>query len=240
MNYIFNIDAGGIFSKYMFGIQNAVNHELNSIYLKITDLRTIENAFDFVLEQKYEDNSYTINCKNFGSYGKTNPIELSPKFNEYKELIKKIKIKQTILDKVDEYVEKLNINENTIGVHLRLTDMDIHHKKDYGILTFENYLANMDITKQYFIASDNHESIQKLTQIFGDNVKYIPNIIRCDKETNDSTILQLDNFKNEQFWIEAFIEMLLLSKCSKIICRTSNLINASIIHSDNIKEIIRL
>lgn len=240
MNYIFDIEAGGVFSKYMFGVQNAVKHEFNSMYLNTTDPRTIPNVFDFVLHQKIEDDSYRINCENLGTYDKKNPIEYSPNFNQYKELVKKIKIKQTILDKVNEYIKKLNINENTIGVHLRLTDMNIHHIKQYGVLTFENFLSNMDTTKEYFIASDNHESIQKLKQIFGDKIKYIPQMIRCEKESDDSTMLQIDNFKNEQFWVEAFIEMLILSKCKKIICRTSNLINASIIHSNNINEIIRL
>jgi hypothetical protein len=240
INYVFDIDAGGIFSKYMFGVQNAIKHEFDSMYLNITDNRTISNAFDFVLDQKIETDSYRINCENLGTYDKINTIENSPNFNNYKELVKKIKIKQTILDKVDEYVEKLNITEKTIGVHLRLTDMNIHHIKQYGSLSFENFLSNMDTNKDYFIASDNHESIEKLKQIFGDKIKYIPNMIRCERETDDSTLLQIDNFKNEQFWVEAFIEMLILSKCNKIICRTSNLINASIVHSNNINEIIRL
>jgi hypothetical protein len=240
MNYIFDIDAGGIFSKYMFAIQNAIRHNFDSMYLNVTDDRTISNVFDFVLDQKIEDEFVRINCENIGSYSKINPIEDSPNFNSYKELVKKIKIKQNILDKVNEYIKKLNINENTVGVHIRLTDMNIHHVNQYGSLCFENFLSNMDITKDYFIASDNHESIERLKQIFGSKIKYIPNMIRCEKETDDSTLLQIDNFKNEQFWVEAFIEMLILARCGKIICRTSNLINASIVHSNNINEIIRL
>lgn len=240
MNYRFDIDAGGIFSKYMFGIQNAINYDFESLYLNITDERTISNAFDFVLDQKIQDISTTISCKNLGTYDKKNPIEKSVNFNIYKELIKNIKIKKNILNKVDEYIKNLNIDENTIGVHVRLTDMNIHHEKQYGVLTFENFVSNMTTDNNYFIASDNHESIQKLNEIFGNNIKYVPEMIRCEKENDDSTILQIDNFKNEKFWVESFIEMLLLSKCNKIVCRTSNLINASIIHSNNIKEIIRL
>jgi hypothetical protein len=240
MNYIFDIDAGGIFSKYMFAIQNAVNHNFTSIYLNVTDDRTTPNAFDFVLEQEIKNEFFRLNCENLGTYDKETPIEKSTNFNQYKELVKKIKIKQNLLDKVDEYVKNLNIDENTIGVHLRLTDMNIHHVKQYGVLSFENFISNMDTSKNYFIASDNHESIQKLKEFFGDKIKYVPNMIRCEKETDDSTILQIDNFKNEQFWVEAFIEMLILAKCGKIICRTSNLINASLVHSNNINEIIRL
>jgi len=240
MNYIFDIDAGGIFSKYMFGVQNAIKYDFDSIYLNIIDDRTIPNAFDFVLDQKIQNTFTKILCENLGTYDKKTPIENSINFNYYKELAEKIKIKQTILNKVNKYVKKFNINENTIGVHLRLTDMNIHHKKQYGVLTFENFVSNMDTNKDYFIASDNHESIQKLKEIFGDKIKYVPKMIRCEKENDDSTILQIDNFKNKKFWVESFIEMLLLSKCGKVICRTSNLINTSIIHSNNIKEIIRI
>lgn len=240
MDCIFDINAGGIFSKYMFGIQNAAKHEFDSLYFNIIDSRTSPNSFDFVLDQKISDDFYRVNCENLGTYDKKNHIEKSENFNIYKNIVKKIKIKQTILDKVEEYIKKLNINENTIGVHLRLTDMNIHHITQYGVLKFEYYLSNMDVNKDYFIASDNHESIEKLVGIFGDKIKYIPKMIRCEKESDDSTILQIDNFKNEEFWVEAFIEMLILSKCNKIICRTSNLINSSIIHSNNISEIIRL
>jgi hypothetical protein len=240
VNHIFDIEAGGIFSKYMFAIQNAINFEINSVYLNVIDNRTISNVFDFVLEQKIEKESNRITCENLGSYSKKNPIEKSPNINQYKEFIKKIKIKQNIYDIVDEYISSLNINENTIGVHIRLTDMNIHHIKQYGCLTFNDFLLNMDESKDYFVASDNHESIHKLKEIFGDKIKYIPKMIRCEKENDDSTLLQIENFKNEQFWVEAFIEMLILSRCNKIICRTSNLINTSIIYSNNLKEIIRL
>lgn len=240
MNYRFDIDAGGIFSKYMFGIQNAIKYDFESFYLNIIDERTNSNAFDFVLNQKIQDMFTTISCKNLGTYSKKNPIEKSINFNIYKELVKKIEIKKNILNKVDKYVKNLNIDENTIGVHIRLTDMNIHHESQYGTLTLESFISNMSADKNYFIASDNHESIQKLKEIFGNNIKYVPKMIRCEKETDDSTILQIDNFKNKKFWIESFIEMLLLSKCNKIVCRTSNLVNASIIHSNSIKEIIRL
>jgi hypothetical protein len=240
MNYKLDIGAGGIFSKYMFGLQNAAKYNCESFYLNVTDDRVVPFGFDFVLDQDKVEEFTTIPCENLGTYDKKNPIEKSIYYNIYKDLIKKIKIKKEILDKVNEYVEKFNIDDNTVGVHIRLTDMNIHHQKQYGILTFDDFVSKISLDKNIFVASDNHESIKKLQEIFGDNIKFIPEMIRCEKETDDSTILQIDNFKNEQFWIESFIEMLLLSKCGKLICRTSNLSNASILHSNKIKEIIRL
>jgi hypothetical protein len=240
INYVLDIEAGGIFSKYMFAIQNGVKHKFDSIYLNVIDDRTISNAFDFVLDQQYQNDCFRIKCENLGTYDKSNPIETSENFNNYQNFVNLLKIKQSILDEVETYVKELNINKNTVGVHLRLTDMNIHHVKQYGVLSFEDFVSNMDISKEYFVASDNHESIQKLKNIFGDKIKFIPKMIRCENEYDDSTTLQLSNFRNERFWVEAFIEMLILSKCNTIICRTSNLINASILHSKTINKIIRL
>ena len=91
-----------------------------------------------------------------------------------------------------------------------------------------------------FVASDNEESILKLKTIFGNRISYVPNLIRAKTEIEDSSTLQSDNFRSTKFWQEAFLEMLLLSKCSTLICRTSNVANMAIISSNSIKKIIML
>lgn len=40
--------------------------------------------------------------------------------------------------------------------------------------------------------------------------------------------LQFDMVNSEEFWVDSFLDMLSLSKCGDIICRVSNLNNASI------------
>jgi hypothetical protein len=136
--------------------------------------------------------------------------------------------------------KKIGIDDSTVGVHVRLTDMNIIHGKDYGVLSFEDFKTQLNPDTKYFISSDNNESINKLKELFGNNINYVKDMIRSEFENENSESLRLNNFKNPQFWIESFLEMLLLSKCGTLICRSSNLSNASIINSKTIKNIIRL
>lgn len=240
MNCSLNIDAGGIFSKYMFGVQNAILHECDSYYFNITDYRTNSDMFNYVLDQPYDSSYLAFDCINLGSYHKLNPIENSNNFTKYIEVVNKLKFNKELIEKVDYYVKKMGINNSTVGVHIRLTDMNIKHEKDYGVLSFEHFKYHLNPDTKYFISSDNNESISKLKELYGDNINYVEDMIRADFEHTDSTLLQINNFKNPQLWIDAFIEMLLLSKCGTLICRSSNLSNASIINSKTIKNIIRL
>jgi len=261
--------AGGIFSKYILGIRNAVLHEADSYYLNIIDPRTNPNMFDSVLDQtlipddttEVEDSftpvnrhfksravSYVnykeIDCESsLSNYSKFNPIENSSNLPKYSEIIKKINLKKELLDKVEYYQNKFNIDENTVGVHIRLTDMNMYHASDYGVVSFEDFKSHLKPDVKYFVASDNDESLKKLKALFGDNVNYVDDLLRAVFENNDTTSMFLNNpvvFKNKQFWFEAFLEMLLLSKCGSLICRTSDLSNVAVIYSKTIKNIIRL
>lgn len=240
MNCNLNISAGGIFSKYMFGVQNAIKHNYDSYYFNIIDKRTDSDMFNYVLDQQYDSNHQNINCDNLGSYHKLNPIENSSNYTKYVEVINKLKFNKKLLKKVKYYEKKIGIDDSTVGVHVRLTDMNIIHGKDYGVLSFEDFKTQLNPDTKYFISSDNNESINKLKELYGNNIKYVKGMIRSEFENENSESIQLNNFKNPQFWIESFLEMLLLSKCGTLVCRSSNLSNAAIINSKTIKNIIRL
>jgi hypothetical protein len=241
MKYTINIDAGGIFSKYMTGIQNAYYlKEIDRLYFNSVDRRLKENMFNYIFKQKEYGYPFSINCKNFPAYSRENPIELSNKLIEYKNLAKVLKLRTTVQDKINHFVSKFNINNNSIGVHIRLCDMNQRHCKEYGIVHFEDFVKHMNINQHYFVSSDNEESLIKLKSMFNNNISYIPNLIRGDTEISDTFDLQIKNFSNPMFWEEAFIEMFLLSKCSGLICRTSNLANAAIINSNSIKKVISI
>jgi hypothetical protein len=247
-----NINAGGIFSKYIFGIKNAILHEADSYYLNVVDTaRTNSDIFDNILDQTLSfddtiDSDNIINevdCQHLGNYTKFNPIEDSPNLPKYSEIIKKFKIKKELLDEVKYYQDKFNIDESTVGVHIRLTDMNLYHGDDYGWLSFEDFKSKMNPDVKYFVASDNYESLKKLKELYGDNINYVDGLIRAQLETDDTSIMFLNNpvvFKNKQFWHDAFLEMLLLSKCGELICRTSDLSNVAVIYSETIKKITRL
>lgn len=242
MNYKFNITGGGIFSKYMLAVQNSIYYEIDNIFLNITDDRTDSNMFNNIFKQKDNLDYNIINCQILPSYCSTKKIEESSNLEKYKYLVNKLIFQDEIINRVETYEKKLNICKNTIGVHIRLTDMNIYHKDNYGVSTISNYIEAIKNYNDFnfFIASDNNESLSELKNIFGDKINYIDNLIRCDHSSDDSLFLQLNKFRDKELWIQIFVEMLLLSKCSKLICRTSNVSNASIIHSNTLSQIIRV
>jgi hypothetical protein len=247
-DFILNVEAGGVFSKFMFAIQNIqkINPNFNSVYINNIDNRSLtlsDNIFDKILDQTLIQDSQSFTCAHLGNYSKFNPIEKSNKLSDYRKIVKKIKINDNIINETNKYVEEFSINGEFIGLHIRLCDMNIYHGKDYGVLSFNDFLIELrkhiSNNTKIFVASDNIESIKKLQKEFGNRVFYVDGFIRGNSETED-ILLRLNNLKNIRLWEEAFIEMLLLSKCGKLICRTSNLNNASIIYSNTIKNVIRL
>jgi hypothetical protein len=248
--FIVNVNAGGIFSKFMNVIQNInkTNINFDSVYINNIDDRSLigdDNIFDSIFDQTKDESLPSITCVyQGGTYSKSFPIESSKNLGNYKKIINQLKFKSDLNDKIDYYLGKYKVDENYLGVHIRLCDMNIYHYRDYGILYYEDFLEAIKKEKgpntKIFLASDNKESIEKLKQEFGDDLIYIEDFLRGETESEDTMELQLNNFKNKRLWEEAFIEMILLSKCSKLICRTSNLNNVSIIYSDTIKEVIRL
>ena len=240
MNYKLNISAGGIFSKYMVGIQNAALYEAQSYYFNISDSRTNSDMFDNIFTQDSFNFRETKECRFLGTYSKYKLINASSNLNKYKNIIDKMKFNDHFLEKFNDTNKKLNVDDSMVGVHIRLTDMNIYHKDDYGALNFQDFKNHFNENTRYFVSSDNEESLIKLKELYGDNIVYNENFIRCAFENDDSIKLQLENFRNNNFWIEAFIEMLLLSKCGSLVCRSSNLSNVAILYSNTFKNITML
>lgn len=235
-----NLSFGGVFSKYMHAVQNSVLHPIaDKYYLNIIDQRTNCNMFDYIFEQELNGTYQIVNVRQMISYSTRKKIEDSLHFSNYRKFIEKLSFKKELLSQIESYKQTLGINKNTIGVHIRLTDMNKIHEDDYGIFKFDDYLKHIDPSKNYFVSSDNSESIEKLKSIIP-NMTYIKDCLRVDTEDGDSLNLQLENFRNPKLWVDAFLEMLLLSECGSIVCRTSGLSNAAILHSKGFHEIKRL
>jgi hypothetical protein len=242
------ITGGGVFSKMMLAIQSIAHlgYELENCYLNIVDDRALSpertNPLDSIIDQSYDSSYIPVGCIFAPSYNSRDRVEESGDYEKLKRIASQLKYKPELSVLVDDYVYLLGIKDNTIGVHIRLCDMNIIHGADYGVLTFNDYLEAIQEelksnNANIFVASDNEESILKLKAIFGNRISYVPNLIRAKTEIEDSSVLQSDNFKSTKFWQEAFLEMLLLSKCSTLICRTSNVANMAIISSNSIKKI---
>jgi hypothetical protein len=248
-NYTIHVKAGGVFSKFIFAIQNIqkIDIDFESVYINNRDDRSLtgnENIFNVIFEQNISENQIQHKCEHLGNYSKLTPIENSDKLNDYKKIVNKLKFYKNFNDLFQKHLNELKIDETFIGLHIRLCDMNIAHAKDYGTVTFDDFINELQKhttnDTRVFVASDNYESIEKLKKILGDKLFYVDNFIRGKNENENTANLQLVNFKNKKLWEEAFIEMLLLSKCGTLICRSSNVNNVSIIYSNTIKKIIRL
>jgi len=169
-------------------------------------------------------------------------------------LLKKIvyinEIQPSILDKVNVYAKKFYISENSLGVHIRLTDMNHVHGSDYGIYTIESYIIKIDdMLQKYknidhlFIASDNNVSIKTIKNNYNDKIRisYIEEYTRNPVEhvTNSDFTFNRLNIESS-YPIEVFTEMLVLSKCSYFIHRISDFANFAIIYSDTFKDVLCL
>ena len=131
-----------------------------------------------------------------------------------------IKFKKNILEELNRFYN--NSEGKTLGVHIRLTDMNKYHGDIYGVCEFKDYLKKISkIEKQYtniFVASD-------LSNIspYKDDINFY-----------NQTLL---NAKNKKAWVEVYLDVLALSKSDFLLCRTSSIPLCSILFSDNLKLI---
>jgi len=208
------------------------------------------HILDYILVQK-KDASYEHRgfLKQGTTYTKQNKIELSPNFSKYQKVITKLKFQPEVYNKLNSLPVTSQITNTTLGVHVRLTSMNMLHGDQYQNISLDEYkrcIAHEFETGKYsniFVASDNHESIYKLQAYFGDLIIYHDNFLRYKTETFSSffdCLAEYDWFYQKRFWQEAMAEVMSLSRVGALICRESNLSNMAIVLSNSMNKIIRV
>lgn len=218
---------------------------------------TIENNHVFINKNIFNDIFQYNDNINFKIYDNPSTFRSFNNANYYenllllKHIVSKNLIKHYITDKVNYYKELFNITENTLGIHIRLTDMNSIHP-DLGILTTETYinainklLNNNNNINNIFVASDNNISINKIKHYYINSnidINYICDSPRNEVEYCDNSNYIIDTFNSDSSedrnnHVKIMIEMLVLSKCSYFIHRTSDFANFAIIYSDTFKII---
>jgi Alpha-(1,6)-fucosyltransferase N- and catalytic domains len=240
--------GGGIFSKFITSVQYVEaligEHPVPEIYYNtVVDGVSV---FDHVLDQTTDGIVGAYNSVFIRGYSGFSPIELSNEFLNLKRVIRAMKFKREFTELVESTTTKLGIDQNTVGVHIRLCDMNIAHGVDYGVASYDDYKKLLDeimvdVKVKLFVASDNYESIEKLKKDYGEErIVYVEDMLRGATEIENTGNLQSQNLSTKRLWEEAFLDMILLSKCSQLICRTSNVVNISILFSDTIQNIVRI
>jgi len=142
---------------------------------------------------------------------------------------KYIKIKQTILDDVAIFFNDNFKKNKVLGVHFRGTDMKTQERHPFPATTkqiislIENSLKEDKFTKIFLVTEElNYQKILK--KKYGNMICFYDSF-----RSNDSDIFGKHKRKNHRYLIgrENIIDMILLSKVSKIICTNSHLPDAS-------------
>jgi hypothetical protein len=231
-------------------LQEAVDHIIRN--RSTMELYGISKPYDhimsYVLNQQIDRTYEFHGFLPFGKiYGKDNPIEHSHMLSEYKRVLRKLHIQNEIKTRVDDLCKLVQIDQRTLGVHVRMTTMAVHN--NYQIAQFENYCTAIDKeleTGNYnglYVATDNVESLVKMEQRYGHIIRYYPNLLRLPNEQITERwqwSWEYDMFFRKQFWQESFMEAMTLARCGGLICNTSNFSNAAIVFSDTIKIVVRL
>lgn len=182
----------------------------------------------------YEDRDMFMNPENF--------VDLKNKFYN------SFSLKQYLKDLIDEYYINNIKNKVTLGVQVRLTDMNHYH----NVSPVESYITkikeilsiNPEID-QIFLATDDAKIIKKIKDEINIPILYYENMFRADEK--NLHIHPYDRFTSERknhkykLGVECIQEIFTLSKCDFLL--KSDVSSVSIIASilsDNIKKVYKL
>ena len=241
--------AGGVMSRFMWMLPNAIGYDPDNIYFQSYDERwNCGNGFEWVFNQWYDGTFIDIECENKGMYLKMGKghgaLEHSPDYRRLKNLCTKIRFREEVTNVVREYENNL---AGALGVHVRTGDMNITHPEMGNFTTWDFIVAMRELRpSRVFIAADNNDSIIQIRDEVENrfshkcDIVYIPDLIREAKDTFEDDYTQRNNMQKPEFWQQVFIEALLLSRCSSLLCRVSNVPNVAMLFSRTIKKIHRL
>lgn len=246
MNISIETSGGGIFSLFTTAIgQIYLNfdklNDIDNIYIDIDkdsyayQKNMTNNPFDYVLDQKKIKPDFTLKAFPLMPYNDHNLLYGTLELEKIKLICSKIKIKDIIINKINK-----EICENTLGVHVRLTDMLDYHLDSHGGGSTDDYLKSISNilknhkVKNIFVASDNIFSLEKIKE----NFKIIQNKVNNLNKTEfdgDYFNYQIENIHKEDFWVDSFTDMLSLSKCGILLNKLSNLNNTSLFFSKTLR-----
>ncbi len=143
--------------------------------------------------------------------------------NVYEVIEKNIKVKQTILDKVNDFYDK-HFDDDVLAVHVRGTDKKLEYP--HKALPLEAYLSAIEERlaikdTKIFVASDNNEAIMEMVKRFGKKRMIAMPAVRMNKYFSPDPIC-LTSATGPKHGEECLMESLLLARCNHIICTDSN------------------
>jgi hypothetical protein len=207
-----DVQSDNIWNEFFIPINN---NQCVGNSVDITELTSNANFLmeDFLMVSP-KNNNYRLKLWELHCNG----VDTTPHRNEINALI------NTYLNPIPEIRALIDdfktehLNKNILGVHIRGTD--------YGYHNLDSYINRIkDICDQYdgiYVASDNIESINRIKNEFK-NVVWFDTNLRAEHLTSHEPVCHIvsgaDKIKHGK---DVWVEVSLLSACSRLICINSN------------------
>ena len=233
--YHFNCETTGTVGILPHFISNLYFFKGNceNVYLDFTDRKRLygnNNPLDLIFDQKLTNDYHEVYIQgtvlyDYGSIVLEDIRKATQSFFKFRDELMK-KINYICIEK--------NINEKTLGVHIRMNDWNSIHGGDYGYVYYEDYtreiddiLNNNDINN-IFVGSDNYVTLEKLKNRYGNKFVFIEGILRRpdehigDRPGDDRAVMLRHYYEaiaNIDLYISSYMDLLLLTKCGYFIGR---------------------
>lgn len=136
-------------------------------------------------------------------YEKTPPYFIK----KYKKAFSSLKINKDILDYVDDFTEDWN---DVIGLHIRSWYCDRH--KYHSNELFEVVINSLDKDRKIFLCGDNDKVLKYFENVYGNRI-----IVHSQDRYIHPHFAESGHNNSIQTNVDAFIDLLLLSKCDTIV-----------------------
>ena len=208
------------------------------------------NPYDMVLDQKLTDDYTAVSCWGNELFDYDSII-----LEDIRNTVKPyFKFELVLVNIVNDFIDDNDIGKNTLGVHVRMSDMNAWHGDQFGFIYYEDYTREIDTVlknnpnvDKIFISSDNEETLGNLMKryegvaVCHENISRTPN----EHDEGDEDELRVKGFERlsgEFNFYTPFVDMLTLTKCGYFIGRKfSNFSCAAIMLGEmKFKNIINL
>jgi hypothetical protein len=178
---------------------------INYIFPSIQLVNKVINPYNenwrlYVSEEEYK---YTESYKTIDLLYEDTPQYFIKK---YLNVIQKLKINKDIVDYVNEFTKDW---DNMVGVHIR--SWYCQKRRFHNNEIFEEQIDKLNLDK-FFFCCDNYDVQKYFVEKYGDRM------VTYDRQMfSDPHLAESGHHDDIQITTDAFIELLILSKCSKII-----------------------
>ena len=179
---------------------------ISYIFPSLQLVDTPENVYpeDWRLHVSEEEQQYTGDLKTIDLL-----YEKTPQYfvDKYLNVPSRLKINPDIINFVDNFTFEW---DNMVGLHIR--SWYCERRKFHSNELFESHIDKLSEDQKFFFCSDNSDVQNHFVEKYGDR------IITYDREIfNNPKLAESGHHDNIQITTDAFIELLLLSKCDRII-----------------------